>query len=373
MNSTGIDLSDYASRYQVGQKPPSLTPGTQLYKFRRNMQQQRREEREAALRELWEDARQQFVDEWAQRSRDLQDAIANRMPPAGYRRGGSLVAQLSDLHFGSIVYDDLGEVKYNYSIAAKRLQMYAERVKDLQAATGASKLYIAITGDLVESRMGRNRLDKVTNYDGAQSLAMSVGLSLIIQFIEDLWGTGQFDSLNIHGITGNEARTTPEVTFGRSTVPENFDAILNGLISQHFDKRPNVNLGFGPVSYVMPIEDLKVLLIHGHTITNQLTQQNTNTVLANYGCDFGMSGHIHFPLTQGNWSRSASLVGECDYSKNALNLKGRASQTVLHVAGTNRSPYQIDLDDPGEIVGYEVPNHYGAFGSLEMQQTTHAA
>lgn len=368
-------IQSLASKYNLQTERPTAAPSAnaQLYRIRRKISNHRKESAQQAREELYQTVRTQFLDEWAKRSMEIQEAISNRMPPAGYKRGGSLIVQLSDLHFGACVFEGPTAV-YNMEIAAKRLMLYAEKVKDLQISTGATKLYICLTGDLIESRMGKDMLDKVANFDGAQTLAMLRAASVLIQFIDDLHSCGQFSEFFIHGVAGNEARLTSDQTYGRTTACENYDCVINGLISNEFQDRPATTVGFGVFDYVVEVEDLKILLLHGHTMRGQLSQKSTSEVLSEYQCDFGLSGHIHFPLTQFNWSRSGCLVGNDDYAKNGLNLKkGRASQTVIHVQGGSRAITQIDLNDPGEIVGYNLPLFSGAFGSIEMQHTKQAA
>lgn len=367
-------IESLAEKYDL--KPSSLlsvSPRAHLEKLRAGQIKQRKEEKERAYQELYDLARQRFIEEWAKRSTDIRQAIENRMPPAGYKRGGSLVVQLSDLHFGNRTITG-SEVTFDMKIAAKRLMLYAERIKDLQIATGADKLYVCLTGDLIESRMGRDRQDKVANFDGAQTLAMLHAASVLIQFIDDLCSSGQFSDAFIHGVMGNEARLTHDVCYGHTTAYENYDCVLHGLLSNEFSSRERTTVKFGDFHQVLEIEELKILLMHGHTLKGQLSQQSQANVLSNHRCDFGMSGHIHFPVTQFNWSRSGCLGGSDDYAKNALNITdGRASQTVLHVCGKNRSVMQIDLQDPGELVGYNLPTFSGAFGSIEMQHSSYAA
>ncbi len=187
---------------------------------RRNDQAKQR--RTEVIDELARAERKAFQDRWLAWRDDVKQLFSNRKAPNGYKRGGTLLVQLTDVHFGS-KQNRPNRAGMSMSIASQRLRLYAERVKDYAACFGATKLVIALTGDLVDSRMGKARLDKVANHESCQTFAKEQGLDLLIMFITDLYDSGQFESVGIYGVNGNEARITYDITFGETTVPENFD------------------------------------------------------------------------------------------------------------------------------------------------------
>lgn len=323
---------------------------------KRSEQEQLHSEVLQEARAAWEKSRQEHRD-------SIRYIRENMPPPAGYVRGGTLVAQLSDLHFGAWIPQTEELEGFSMSTAARRLRLYACRILDMQLATGASDLVICLTGDLVDSRIGKLRLDKVANAESTQGLVMNQGADLILSFIYELLESEQFGSVAVRGVAGNEGRMLPDVAFGETTAPENFDCLLHAIVEREF-KGSDVDVQFSIHEIVVPVEDERILLIHGHTFKHN-NRTKMEQILLKHGATFGICGHIHEPLVTGNWARSASLCGTDAYASHGLQLSGRASQNLIHVQGSNRSVFTIDLERPGDIEPYPLHTYSGAFGVVE--------
>jgi hypothetical protein len=372
-----MNIKDILSRYDQTPSDDAqrLSIAALHERSRAKSRVQRKEQRAHALAELH-----------AQDSRDVRtvleqsrtqsiDAMLKMPQVKGYERGGTLLVQLSDLHFGAVTRRE-SKPHYCLKTASKRLRLYAQKVIEMALIKDTRKLVIALTGDMVESRMGKMMPDKMVGYEGSQMYAAAVGAHLVGMFINEIRSSKLFDEVRIHGCPGNESRLTKDISFEDSLVSENLDCRLHEHLHNIFHGLPGVELLFKDRAMMIEIEELRVLLIHGHTLRGALSQKQIGETLAQYGADYGMSGHIHYPYSCADWARSGSLVGEDNYAADGLTLRGgNASQTVIHFQGTRKEPTFMDLDDPGEIEGYEIPTFSGAYGVMEFQpiQTLTAA
>ncbi len=360
-------------RIQEGERLPgvhafnstaALAPRAQLELMRSKARKQRREEKLAAEQDVLQAAWESWQQAYQEHRDDVRHVLRTIKPPTGYRRGGTLVAQLSDLHFGALIRRE-NMVGYSLRIAAQRLRLYAQRILDMQLVTGADRLVVCLTGDLVDSKLGKLRLDKVAHSEGPQLLAMAQGTDLIVAMVEELASSEAFGSISLNGVAGNEARLTEDQAWGPVVAAENLDCLLHRNLSAHFDGS-GVECNFAMFDLVIEAEDQRILLTHGHNLPQNMDQRRLRGVLDSHRADFGISGHIHYAYTTSDWARSASLCGEDGYSGDGLRLRGRAGQNLLHLQGGSRSVTVVDLEDPGEIEGYPLATYDGAFGVNEV-------
>lgn len=362
-----MNIDEILGRYEDQEEAQTLSLAAQRERSRAESRQARKQQADQVKAELYaKDQRDLGTALEMSRAKSIR-AMLDMPQVKGYERGGTLLVQLSDLHFGAVTARKL-KPPYCLETASKRLRLYAQKVIEMALIKDTRKLVVALTGDLVDSRMGKCLPDKLVGYDGSQIYAAEVGAHLLCSFIQELRSSKLFDHVRIHGIPGNEARLTKEVSTEDSLAVENLDCRIHAHLHNMFSGAPNTELGFDGAAMVIDVEQTKVLLIHGHTMRGQLSQKQIGEVLSQYGAKFGISGHIHYPFACADWSRSGSLVGEDNYASDGLILRGgNASQTVIHFQGTRREPTFIDLDDPGEIEGYEIPSFSGAFGRMEVR------
>jgi hypothetical protein len=280
-----------------------------------------------------------------------------------HKRGGAIMAQLSDIHFGGTVVDEPGGNVYNFGVAAARLAAYAQEVLFYGEAFQADELVIALTGDVFDSKIGKMRTDKMLHAESTACAAYKVGSSLILSFIEELRLSEVFGSIRIHGIAGNEARLYPDRGFGHLTAAENWDSLLNGDLAMHY-AGSDVATQFGVNNYVAEVQGWRVLMVHGDAgLSSNLTQKEVQSLLGIHGADFGISGHIHDPYITGKWCRTASLIGTDNYAGEGLGLSGRASQNLYHLQPGRRNTIVVDLQEKAEgVPAYKLPTFNGALG-----------
>lgn len=284
-------------------------------------------------------------------------------------RGGSLLVQITDVHFGGTV-KGLEERKdanvYNLEVAAARLASYAEEVKFLGLVHAAEELVICLTGDIFDSKVGKCRLDKILHAEGTATSAYAHGAELIFQFIEDLRESELFGSIRVHGVAGNEARLYADRGHGHVSAADNWDSLLNREIASRY-RGSDVETEFRVNRYVAEVAGWRVLLTHGdQALDAKMSQHKIQSLLGTHSADFGISGHIHDPYVCGNWSRSGSLIGTDAYAGDGLGLEGRACQSVSWLKPGRRNVYLVDLQTPLEgVEPYKLFDFAGAFGSAD--------
>lgn len=293
--------------------------------------------------------------------------LDSRRKGQGIRRGGSLLVQVTDVHFGGTVKgleerEDANE--YCLEKAAHRLAVYAEEILFYGAAHGCEELVIAFTGDIFDSKVGKERKDKMLHAEGTACSAYLKGRDLIRQFIDTFRESELFGSITLCGIAGNEARLYDDRGHGHITASENWDSLLNAdLVAWYAGS--DVDLKMRVNRCVVEVQGWKVLLLHGdQAIDKNLSQTRCYSVLAQHKADFGISGHIHSGLVTPYWVRSASLIGTDAYAGDGLALDGMASQTIFWLRPGKRNTIQVDLQNPDEdIEPFKVFDYDGAFGS----------
>ena len=298
---------------------------------------------------------------------EVEVFIDSRRKGQGIRRGGSLLVQVTDVHFGGTVKgleerEDANE--YCLEKAAHRLAVYAEEILFYGAAHGCEELVIAFTGDIFDSKVGKERKDKMLHAEGTACSAYLKGRDLIRQFIDTFRASELFGSITLCGIAGNEARLYDDRGHGHITASENWDSLLNADLCAWY-AGSDVDLKMRVNRCVVEVQGWKVLLLHGdQAIDKNLSQTRCYSVLAQHKADFGISGHIHSGLVTPYWVRSASLIGTDAYAGDGLALDGMASQTIFWLRPGKRNTIQVDLQNPDEdIEPFKVFDYDGAFGS----------
>lgn len=344
-----------------------LTESAREQKIRDDRRVARKEQRDAARAEVLV---QQAKSELA-KAEDVAADVEAFYAEQGYRsqlryRGGSIMAQLSDLHFGCTV-NGLEEREdanvYNMDVAAHRLATYAQQVIFYGVAHLAEECVIALTGDVYDSKIGKERLDKILNSESTATASYLRGRDLIVQFIETIVRSEVFGSVRIVGISGNEARLYADRGHSHIMAADNWDSLLNADLASRY-LGSDVKCDFGVNRYVAEVQGWKVLLLHGDQgVDSKLSQTKVQSVLGTHGADFGISGHIHDTLVTGKWIRSASLVGTDFYAGDGLALEGRASQNIYWLAEGQRNTYAVDLQAPDPSVKpFRLFDYKGAFG-----------
>ncbi len=280
---------------------------------------------------------------------DVDEFFKTREQPEGTSlRGGSLIAHVTDTHFGARIEGMEARDKpnvFDFSVAAHRLAVFAEQIKFYGTAHGAKELCLVFTGDLFNSRVGKESLDKILTSECTGAEAFLRGRDLIYQLVLNLMESGLFAKVRLCGVAGNEARLTREKGHSVDMAADNWDSLLYGELASKWENCLDVNFGVNRVRF--EVQGWQVLLMHGDTgVDKHCSDGTTKKLLSEHSCTMAFSGHIHDSLVRGNWIRSASLMGTDFYAGDGLTLNGPAAQTIVWCAPGQRNVIVVDLQNP---------------------------
>jgi predicted phosphodiesterase len=280
------------------------------------------------------------------------------------------VLHLSDLHFNELI--DLPYNKYDFEVAAKRLELLAQKVKIY--AAGCQRLVIALGGDIINSD---RRLDEVLSMSTNRARAVVLATHLLRQLVLDLRSDFYID---LFGITGNEGRAKQELAWGDPAVSDSYDAsvywMLEALLGSD-DRGLRVHPLQGN-EVLFQIHDQTFLLIHGHQI-NASDQRRVQSLVGKHSAVAGqrvshvLCGHIHATLISDYISRNASMAGANAYSDEGLNFASKAAQNLHIVSQRGLDGIKLDLQDYQEVQGYQIIPQLEAHCAQSLDKARRAA
>jgi len=347
-----------------------LSPEAQEQATRDQRRNARKTKRDAARAELQQKQLEREIRTVREMEEDISSFYSGKKYAQGMRlKGGAIVVQLSDIHFGCVVRgmeERENGNEWDFTIAARRLRALAEHTKFYACAHGAEELVVALTGDIFDSKIGKERYDKMLNSEGAATYTFSRGKDLVIQFINDLVESELFGRVRVTGIAGNEARLFADRGHSHVMSADNWDSALNAELASYY-RGSDVECEFGVNRKVIEIQGHRMLMIHGDQgRLNPTNQTQTQSLLGQHNATFGISGHIHDTLITGKWVRSSSVMGTDFYAGDGLGLDGIAAQNVMWLAEGQRNTYAVDLQNPDPALEpYDLFDYGGAYGNAE--------
>lgn len=279
----------------------------------------------------------------------------------------ALIVHLSDLHFNELV--NLPNNKYDFKIAAKRLQKLAEKTKLKAKIYNIKTIFIAITGDLMNSD---RRLDEMLNQATNRNNATYLSYLLLSQFIIDL---NQIANISIAVVSGNESRVKEEKGYSDIVATDNYDFTIFNMLKVKFENKI-VFIDGDPSELVVRVGNVNVLLLHGEGLEVD-TQKRIQQIIGKYslrGIEIGfvLYGHVHSPYITDFSARSGGMVGSNDYNEKALFLVSRASQN-LHLVFPDKSidSTKVDLQNTDNCEGYKIINALESYNAKSAKKLHH--
>lgn len=268
------------------------------------------------------------------------------------RKGTVLVVHLSDLHLQELI-DLPGRNKFDFIVASKRLQLMAQKVKALGACFDATRIVLAIGGDLINSD---RRHDEVLNNATNRSRAVVLATHILRQFILDL---RQNFYIDVVGVTGNEGRAKEELAWSELGATDSYDALCYWFLEQVLAGDKGIR--FNPLQAnecIFTIHDQTFLVMHGHQV-RATDQKAVQSIMAKYAIrdikvNHVLCGHIHSTMISDFVSRNSSLCGSNSYSENGLNFNSKAGQNVHIVTAQGIDGFKCDLQNIEGVAGYDV-------------------
>ena len=280
-----------------------------------------------------------------------------------HKTEAAIVVQLADLHLNELV--EIESNKYDFNVAAKRLQKYAYKVKEYVKFHKANKVLVAITGDLINSD---RRLDEKMSMATNRAKATFLGVHLLKYFILDI---NEVAEVQVCCVTGNESRITEFCGWIDMVASDNYDFSIFEMLRLLL---PDINFLRGDaLELVVEINGKNMLVIHGHQL-GKMDANQVGRVVSKYSAkgtiiDFIICGHLHETMIRDNIARSASLVGSNAYSENALNLSGTAAQNIYCFTDDGRHDIRIDLQETDGWDGYDIKEELFAYNAKSAQKT----
>ena len=274
----------------------------------------------------------------------------------------AIIVQIADTHFNELV--SLKNNKYDFEVASKRLQKFAHHIKEYASFYNVSEIFIAITGDLLNSD---RRLDEKLAMSTNRAKATFLGVHLLKHFILDL---NSIANVSVGCVSGNESRAY-ELGWVDMVATDNYDFTIFEILRMLL---PDINfITSGGLELVVEVNGHNVLLIHGHQLGN-MQNDKIAKVISKYArngiiLDFMMCGHLHETKITDMFARSSSLVGANAYSENALLLSSRAAQNIYIMKDNERHDIRIDLQHTKGFKGYAINKELSAYNAKSLDKT----
>ena len=263
-----------------------------------------------------------------------------------------LLVQLSDLHINETT-NEFRELGYDINVANKRLEKFADKIKQEIIAKKINKVVIALTGDIVNSD---TILPKQTNAVTNKATSIIIATRLLQHFILDI--NNVCKDISILGVCGNEGRFSSEFFTDENLISNSPDFVILNFLEILL---PKIRFLKGRnTEQVVNINGQNILFTHGNVFAKgELGKMVAQTVAryADKGVNirFTVLGHLHATKLSNYFMRSSSLVGNNSYATSTLNLNSRASQNIAFVSKDGSiSPVGIDLQVVDDYNGYDI-------------------
>ena len=244
------------------------------------------------------------------------------------------VIQLSDLHFNELI--SIAGNTFDFTVASKRLKLFAEHTIRLFQAYEVENVLIAMTGDMLNSD---RRLDEILAAATNRARALFLAGDLMQQFITEI---RKHFRVTVAYVTGNESRNGDVISWTKAVATDNYDTLLFHLLKSMFTGVEGVDFVDEDDNEVpITVNNSTFLLMHGHGKMERDVEQNVTKAIGRYAhtgiiIDYVLLGHMHSARIGDFCARSASLAGANAYSEHSLNLIGRASQNIFIVDAQKR-------------------------------------
>ncbi len=274
------------------------------------------------------------------------------------------IFQISDTHFNELI--DISGNKYDFKIAAKRLQKFVQEARVQFQNKNISNVVVAMTGDLLNSD---RRIDELLNMSTNRARASALSAILLEQVIVDL---AQDFNVTITYVTGNESRVGEFMGSSDITISDNYDVTIFEMLKMML-KNTSVNFIDGDVGEkVIKINNHHILMMHGQQLRGDLDKR-TQQIKGKYSdkgikIDYIIFGHIHSCYIADFYARSSSLCGANSYSDYSLQLTSRASQNIHFVSNDGINSMKIDLQYYDNYDGYDIDDELEEYNAKSSKK-----
>ena len=268
-------------------------------------------------------------------------------------QAAALVIHLSDNHFNELV--NLPTNRFDFQVAAKRLQLLAQKAKTFGKAYGVERVVVFFGGDLMNSD---RRLDELLAMSTNRARATLLAVHLYKQFLQDLRADFFVDCF---GVTGNESRAKENLGWVDVVATDSYDFTIYAMLQAVFEAIEDKGMRFHDFQaneVIFKLHNETFLGVHGHQV-NATDQKKCQAIIGKYAAKginitHILCGHIHATVVSDYVSRNASLVGSNAYSEEALGFVSKAAQNIHLVTPQGLDGIKCDLQNVDGIDGYDI-------------------
>lgn len=280
-----------------------------------------------------------------------------------------LVVHLSDNHMNELV--NLPSNRFDFQVAAKRLQLLAQKTKLLGKAYGAERIVVFFGGDLMNSD---RRLDELLAQATNRARATLLAVHLYKQFLLDLRADFFLDCF---GVTGNESRAKDNLGWVDVVATDNYDMTIYSMLELLLADDKGLRFhDFVANEVIFSIHGETFLGVHGHQVSAG-DQKKCQAIIGKYAArgikiTHILCGHIHSTMIGDYVSRNSSLVGSNAYSEEALQYVSKASQNIHIVTKKGLDGVKCDLQNIDGVEGYEIVPQLEAYCARSAEKAHEA-
>lgn len=286
-------------------------------------------------------------------------------------QAAAMVIHLSDNHFNELV--NLPTNRFDFQVAAKRLQLLAQKAKTFGKAYGVERVVVFFGGDLMNSD---RRLDELLAMSTNRAKATLLAVHLYKQFLQDLRADFFVDCF---GVTGNESRAKENLGWVDVVATDNYDFTIFSMLQVIFEAVEDKGMRFHDFNaneVVFRLHNETFLGVHGHQV-NATDQKKCQAIIGKYaakGINIShiLCGHIHATVVSDYVSRNASLVGSNAYSEEALGFVSKAAQNVHLVTPQGLDGIKCDLQNIEGVDGYDIIEALEAYNARSAEKAHEA-
>lgn len=282
-----------------------------------------------------------------------------------------LVVHLSDNHFNELV--NLPTNRFDFHVAAKRLQLLAQKVKLQGKAYGAERVVVFFGGDLMNSD---RRLDELLAMSTNRARATMLAVHIYKQFLMDLRADFFVDCF---GVTGNESRAKENLGWVDVVATDSYDFTIYAMLQAIFEASDDKGMRFHEFQaneVIFSIHNETFLGVHGHQV-NATDQKKVQAIIGKFAAKgvkitHVLCGHIHATVISDYVSRNSSLVGSNAYSEEALGFVSKAAQNIHIVTPQGLDGFKCDLQNTDGVDGYDIIEQLEAYNARSADKAHEA-
>lgn len=286
-------------------------------------------------------------------------------------KAAAMVIHLSDNHMNELV--NLPTNRFDFQVAAKRLQLLAQKAKTFGKAYGVERVVVFFGGDLMNSD---RRLDELLAMSTNRAKATLLAVHLYKQFLQDLRADFFVDCF---GVTGNESRAKDNLGWVDVVATDNYDFTIFSMLQVIFEAVKDKGMRFHDFSaneVVFRLHNETFLGVHGHQV-NATDQKKCQAIIGKYAAKginvtHILCGHIHATVVSDYVSRNASLVGSNAYSEEALGFISKAAQNIHLVTPQGLDGVKCDLQNVEGVDGYDIIEALEAYNARSADKAHEA-